>query len=386
MSSFRDTFYRPDLVRRSLSGEDISRYGDIAGVKLSPEVEFVDLPATSADPTVKVTVKLTDGGGGIGPVRLFKQGTVILQDDGNSGATRRYAVPLSSGDNHLRVAAANADGSMWSDIDGQVTLTAPANVSPAVGVLHAIVVEIDDFPKSPSNDLKYAVSDANLFADTLNARAAPLFKSLDIQRLTTAEATDRTHLLKVIKAMQASVAPDDAFVFYAASHGVVSGGEYYFITSNVSSVAPDRLKADAISRRELTDLLANIRTTRKVVFIDTCEAGGLADVGQQAVSTQGMDPKTAATLISRQIGMTLSMAATTDQEALEGYQNHGLFTYALADGLSGKASDPQTGAVTSLDLARYVDAAVPILAKTLNSAQQPIDSEAGRPFPLTQVK
>jgi WD40 repeat protein len=390
ISSFRDTFYRPDLVRRSLAGEDISKYGDVAQVKLSPEIELVDLPVTTTDATLTVAAKLTDGGGGIGSVRVFEQGTVILQDDTQSGLTRSYTVPLASGDNRLRVAASNASGDMWSMVDGQVTSTQPAandNAAQAKGTLHAIVIGINDFPASLGANLTLAVPDANLFADTLQAKAAPLFKSLDIERLVTSDVTDRQHVIDAIKAMQKRVGPDDAFVFYVASHGIVANDEYYLVTSNVGTITAEALSTDAISRRELTDLLANIPTTHKAVFIDTCDAGGLGGADQQAISLSGMDAKTAATIISRQVGLTMLMAAETNQQALAGYRNHGLFTYALNEGLEGKAANPATGLVTSDRLATYVDGRVPAIAHSLSppQTQQPTDSQAGQPFAVAKV-
>jgi uncharacterized caspase-like protein len=184
--------------------------------------------------------------------------------------------------------------------------------------------------------------------------------------------------------MQERVAPGDTFVFYAASHGYVSGRDYLLITSNVGPDAK-RLKEDTLSRHELTDLLANIPTTHKIAFIDTCQAGALSAEAADAFATRGMNPETAATIISREIGLTMLMASTTEQHAFEGYQKHGLFTWVLNEGLAGKAADGATGIVSSSSLAAYVDAAVPPLALSVyGKAQQPMANESGQPFALTK--
>jgi len=47
-------------------------------------------------------------------------------------------------------------------------------------------------------------------------------------------------------------------------------------------------------------------------------------------------------------------AATTDQEALEGYKDHGLFTRVVADGLAGEAA--MKGIVSNFSLADYIGA------------------------------
>jgi hypothetical protein len=383
ISSFRENFYRPDLVKRSLAGESLSQFGSIDTVKPSPIVELDNLPQSTDEAQLKLTVHLSDGGGGVGAVRVFSRDTVIHQDSGAGGLTRSYTVPLLDGANVLRVAASNTAGDMWSDTSATVNARLPAydSVVGPHGTLHALVIGIQDFPKNPTQDLKYSVADAQLFADTLTKYSAPLFTKLDVQVLTTAAETDHDHIVQVLKAMQASVGPNDAFVFYVASHGVVADGDYYVVTSNVGP-DPASLKTDALSGNQLTELLANIATTHKVVFIDTCRAGALGD-DAEAFSTHGMSPETAATIISRQIGLTMLMAANSDQQAQEGYKDHGLFTYVLTDGLAGKAA--AYGVVTSASLARYVDVQVPALAASLNREQQPTDNEAGQPFALSTV-
>ena len=52
------------------------------------------------------------------------------------------------------------------------------------------------------------------------------------------------------------------------SHGLVVEGEYYLITSNVSS--PETIETEAISKQQLAGLLANIPAAKKLVIIDTC--------------------------------------------------------------------------------------------------------------------
>ena len=44
LGSYREKFYRPDLVKLSLAGESLTRFGSIGSEKLPPIVELVDLP------------------------------------------------------------------------------------------------------------------------------------------------------------------------------------------------------------------------------------------------------------------------------------------------------------------------------------------------------
>jgi WD40 repeat protein len=88
IASYRDKFYRPDLLKLSLAGKSLSELGfaGIDSVKVAPIVELVDLPDSISDSKLTVNLRITDGGGGIGQVRLFLNGTAVVQDDGTGSA------------------------------------------------------------------------------------------------------------------------------------------------------------------------------------------------------------------------------------------------------------------------------------------------------------
>jgi len=103
--------------------------------------------------------------------------------------------------------------------------------------------------------------------------------------------------------------------------------------------------------------------------------------------TRGMSEDTAMKILSRAMGSTILSASTSMQEALEGYQGHGLFTYVLAEGLKGKADKGNTGYVKTTELADYVDNEVPALAeKIFKKAQYPTISISGQTFPIGKVR
>ena len=339
-----------------------------------------------------VNLRLTDGGGGIGQVRLFLNGTAVVQDNGSAssrspaggGGMRSYTVALADGPNVLLAEAYNADNNMHSS---SAAAKISANLPPANrSNLHAVVIGIQEFANTNLN-LAYPVKDAQLFADTLGKYSAPLFKTVDIVRLITPAQTTRDAIMKAIKDMQAAVGPDDLFVFYVASHGVTDDGEYFLITSNVGSVSTEHLKTDAISKEELTALVANVRATKKLMVIDTCHAQALGSALQIGLMTRGLDEPTALKILSRSVGTTVLAASTSTQEALEGYQGHGLFSYVVADGLAGKGDVDKDGFVSTFGLAHYVVIQVPEIAKReFNHAQFPTTEISGQQFPLTKVR
>ena len=84
-ASYREKFYRPDLVKLSLAGESLTRFGSIGGEKLPPHRRTRRSAAIDQRPKLNVTLRLTDGGGGIGLVRVFLNGSAIIQDDTQIG-------------------------------------------------------------------------------------------------------------------------------------------------------------------------------------------------------------------------------------------------------------------------------------------------------------
>ena len=138
IASYRDRFFRPDLVKLSLAGNSLRdlQFATIDSVKLAPVVELTNLPPTTTNPALTVNVHITDGGGGIGAVRVYVNGTAIVQDDApassapgpGAATTRGYTVQLLGGVNELRAVAYNGDRSMQSN---PATAKVVANLPPA---------------------------------------------------------------------------------------------------------------------------------------------------------------------------------------------------------------------------------------------------------------
>ena len=392
IEQLRESFYRPDLVKVALSGGSLKELKKVADVKPPPVVAIVDTPKSIDKSDATITLKITDAGGGIGDIRLYLNGSAVMLDStrgvkivasNQNEIYKTYKLKLSSGLNSIRAIAFNADNTMQStDSLYEITASFKSIGRPS---LYALVIGINEY-KNPKLQLNYAVADAALFANTLKKGASALFEKVEVKKLSSKEETTRENILKELKAMQ-SLNPDDLFVLYVASHGTVDDGEYFLITSNVGSTRTERLKTDAIGQSVFKELIGNIPATKKLIIIDTCNAGALGEAIQVAMLTRGMSEDTAMKILSRAVGSTILSAATSMQEALEGYQGHGLFTYVLAEGLKGKADKGNTGYVKTTELADYVDNEVPPLAeKIFKKAQYPTISISGQTFPIGKVR
>ncbi|MEI7613145.1 MAG: caspase family protein [Betaproteobacteria bacterium] len=390
IAQLRESFYRPDLVKVALAGGTLSDYKKVADIKPPPAVTIVDTPNATANPKITVFLKVKDQGGGIGDVRLYRNGAAVVFEKsrnltvGSEGSqVLRYELHLEPGSNTIRAIAFNADNSMQS-ID--TTIDVQANIAKRPPALHALVIGIKDFA-NPRLTLKYSVADANLFAATLEAKGQGLFSSIHVKRLTKPAETTNVAIVEALQQARLDVGPEDLFVFYVASHGTVDDGQYLLITSNVGSTTTARLKQDALTQDRLKEMISNIPASKKLVVLDTCSAGQLGDAIQVAMLTRGMSDDTAMKVLSRAVGSTVLSAATSVQEALEGYKGHGLFTYVIVEGLNGAADTDRDGFVKTLELADYVDNKVPELAeKVFQHKQYPIVSPTGQGFPLVRTR
>jgi WD40 repeat protein len=357
-------------------------------IKPAPRIELADLPARTAERQINLALQLGDAGGGIGEVRIFLNGAAVLNDGTRNlavaatGERRTYPVRLVNGVNQIRIIVYNADNTMQSDpIEKEIIAEFATQKRP---ILHALVIGIQEFD-NPVLNLKYSVTDADLFGEVIARNARGLFQDIKVTKLTTKAETTRDRILQTLDAMQKQVEPDDLFVFYVASHGTVDDGEYFLIPSNVGSTSTARLKRDAISQNDLKSRLANNAATKKFIVLDTCNSGRLGDALQVALLTRGMNNDTAMKILSRSMGTTILSAATSTQEALEGYENHGLFTYVVAKGMDGAADTDKDGFVKTTELADYVDNEVPEIAeKIFNRKQYPVISPSGQAFPIAK--
>jgi WD40 repeat protein len=392
IDQFYDKFYRPDIIKLAFQGKKVDTGLKLADVKPAPKVQIVNTVEKTDKKTAQVTLKIEEQrGGGIGDIKLFINGVSVKTDQitralelkkGNT-IYKTYTIKLIKGKNIIKAIVYNEANSMNSR---EVFHTIEANFKTIYKPsIYAIIIGIDKF-KNPKLTLNYASSDAKLFANTLRQSAKGLFENINITLLTTKQDTTKQKIIGTIKAHQ-DINPNDLFVFYVASHGTIDDGEYFLITSNVGATSTRKLKKDAIPQTQLKNLLSNIPTTKKMIVLDTCNAGQMGDALQIAMLTRGMSEDTAMKLLSRAVGSTIFSAATSTQEALEGYKNHGLFTYVLSEGLKGKADSNNDGFIKTRELADYVEDEVPQLAeKIYNRAQYPVISPSGSAFPVGKVK
>jgi len=402
LDQFYSRFYRPELVELALAGKSIEAKDDIgslAAKSLAPSLKLIvpekDVSVNEEKIIVKLSVK--DNGGGIGDIIVYSNGVqignrtrgLVIKAKQIEGEAFSFDVPLSVGKNNIRMVAMNREGSMES-APAEVTVT--ANIRVARPNLYAVVVGIDEY-RNKSIALKYAVSDATEFGDVLKKQATPLFDKVQVIVLSKPAETTRDVIRKILEQVAGEVKPDDVFIFFNASHGLIEQVEgleqYYLITSNVLLLSSDRITQSALSQTELVNLIGAIPAQKKIIFLDTCHAGKAGKRLQLALleqRTRGLTESTAIKLLQRAVGSSVFAASLDSEAALEGYKGHGLFTYVLLEGMRGKADIKKDGYITVNNLKDYMEEEIITLSEKVFNRQQTPVIEAGANFPFGKVQ
>jgi hypothetical protein len=403
IDQFYSKFYRPELVQLALAGKEIPKgelITDIAAQKPAPNVQILS-PVTNSSvdqDNVAVTLKITDSGGGIGSVNVYLNGAQVANDTrgvivkGKASVNERimsFTIPLIAGQNEIRAVAFNGDNSMESNPALVNVISRAVMQKPN---LYALVIGINTYSNQDIS-LTYAVPDATAFAGMLQKIASPLFEKADIRTLITPAATTKEAIIKSFEEVRQMVRPNDLFIFYNASHGmveVVNGEEQYFLlTSNVRLLRSERISKDALSHKDLVNLIGSVPAQKKLVILDTCNAGKGGKEIQIALlqQTRGLTDATAVKLLQRAVGSSVFSASSDSQQALEGYEGHGLFTYVLLEGLQGKADFKKDGFITVKGLALHTEERVMTLSEEVFKRQQnPMIETGAYDFPIGKLR
>jgi uncharacterized caspase-like protein len=129
-----------------------------------------------------------------------------------------------------------------------------------------------------------------------------------------------------------------------------------------------------------------VRAQKSLVVLDTCNAGAALKL---AALTRGpADMKDAISRLMRATGRAVLAATTEKDVAFEGYEGHGVFTYALLQGLRRDADRPERdgrrdGLITIDELSHYVLQEVPrITLQKFHKEIFPMRSVEGHSFPI----
>ncbi|GAB6043604.1 caspase family protein [Endothiovibrio diazotrophicus] len=407
VAQLREPFYRPDLIANRLSGNDaeirqaLARIGDVRQVLASglpPELKWRDGLAEEvvSRPQQTLRVVAEDRGGGIGRAEFHLNGQLMQTAKGRyhevqgPEGQRIFTLPvtLPDGDNQLEVILYNRDGQVASKpLVRRITLRDP-NALPAT--LHVLAVGSDRYRGlMPDRVLDFAASDAARVADTLRRYGKGLFADTDVVTLLNPQAK-LAGITKALEAMAKRVKPNDVFVLYLAGHAEGDGRNYYYLPWDFAHTGDGALQQHSLHSDRLAELLSHIPSSKRLLILDTCNAGNLLLAGLDTKYRSDLDASAIARLRNK-AGRAILASTRSGMLALEGIDGSGAFTGVLLRGVGGAADRPkgrevQDGFVTVSELADYIGEELPrITLEKWHYEQIPMRQITGDSFPLTRV-
>jgi WD40 repeat protein len=319
-----------------------------ASLKRSPAALVVKL-APSSDPLsdLRITVNSRQ---------------VAARDSGkafgsSSDLKRAYNVPLQQGWNKIRVVVVNAAGETPEELTVHFSGRGALDER---GKLYLIAVGVDRYDHYQEARLNFAASDARAFAEAMKRYSGPLHNDVITRLLITGAGDDdeptAENIVNALRLFRKARA-NDTLALFLAGHGTSQPTDDLFRLPNFISHArpstdylflPQDAQVDkdgwvprsVVKWPDLQGPLHNAEGLR-LLFVDTCHAHG------------AYDPRL---LQQASAGQIVVFAATDSGEPA--YEpddlGHGVFTFALTQGLAGRAAHDDEGNIGLGALQQYV--------------------------------
>ena len=382
-----DKFYMPNLVAKVLYGEDFVSQSPIERIQMPPLVRIISPEDGQIlkERDIDITVEVTDQGGGIEDIRLYHNGKRIIGREkgmkvNDNKIQTKFIVTLVNGINTLRATAFSKDKTESNPYEIKIK----ADIAKVTFDMFIVAVGINSY-KNSNYKLNYCVSDAQAMVATLSEKGKSIFRNIRLQTIFDEQAT-RTNIESALKRVEQEARPEDVFIFYYSGHGAVNedSTDFYFVLHDVTDIYGSHiLEEKGLSATHLRNISQNIRATKQLMIIDSCQSGKILE------RFKGISEEKAIAQLARSAGITIICATQSEQFAIEYKEiKHGLFTYALLQGMEGKADgSPKDNKITVNELSAYIQAIIPELTKKYRGKlQYPNVYIRGQDFPIAIKK
>ncbi len=373
-AQLREHLNRPDIVAKAIelaSAEEAVRQAHGADFKLAdllakpvPRLRILSPSQHAAlrGGTAQVTLELEATPDPVKLIRIHVNGRQIaerLPEQGGFAPTLSFDVPLAKGPNTISIAALNDTGetvaavSVSHEGDGALDKR---------GVLYILAIGVDEYPHLPGNDLRYAGADAKAFAGAMEKDAGPLHEKVVKRVLVNGAGPGDAPTARNIQdalGMLRRAGETDTVMLFVSGHGKNEGPNYRFIPTDAAWDEGGYLRQSSVVPWYAFQEALIGAGGRRILFLDTCHSGNAFNARLLSDSYEA--------------NIVVYSSARGDQTALEDDKlggGHGLFTYALVEGVNGGARDA-SGEVRAEGLRDFLRAQVTALAAKHNRAQEP---------------
>jgi len=352
---FFNDFYYPGLLNEVFAGTNPRAPADISQKdRRQPQLNLTlmrkgDSSTEVGARSLPVRIDVSQAPAGARDVRLFRNGSLVKvwRGDvlhGQPTVTLETTISIIAGENRLTAYAFNHDNIKSSDTT--LTVTGAKSLE-RKGLAHVLAVGVNQYANLQYS-LKYAVADAQDFADEIRRQQAKLgnYGRVEVNSLIDNDAT-KANILKLLTGLAATAQPEDVVIIYFAGHGTAQGNRFFLVPhdlgytgsrTQLDSVGLQAILGHSISDDELERAVADIDAGQLLLVIDACNSGQALEATEKRRGP--MNSKGLAQLAYEK-GMYILTAAQSYQAALEASKlGHGYLTYALVEeGLKTSAAD-----------------------------------------------
>jgi len=382
-------FHRPDLVSKALKGslgeirteKTQTNINKLKKTGLPPDVSIISPKNNQVidNQYVDLILDIRKRNGGLGIINFNVNGSANKQKAKRQrdGTYKITGVPLSEKINVIEIVANTARKDGVPSEAQRVEVILSDRILKKTGSLHLVSIAVESY-KDSFYDLDYSADD-QLALTSLLKEYQPKSSELGYSNILIHTLTDKDvtwpKIRKKFTELKASVIkPNDSVIIHIAGHGVSIDSNYYFIPYDFTTKPGEKIKTAysdrAIDQYKWTDLFTGIEASRTLLLFDTCDSGELSKLYTR---NPGEDSQRLfASNIIRNTGRVLITASGSKNVALEGYEDHGLLTWAFLEAL--RDSDPENGISTN-EIVEIIKDRVPEMFLTVTQGKSKFKDE-----------
>ncbi len=399
IDQYRSTFYKPQIVEAALKlGDTQKAVTDVVGeqkvalptvttiqnieppfiVIKSPEdgkkvgsintdisLYVEDRNQTIKKVTIYINGRIAASGESRG-VKITPKAGAIGIPEGKKTMDLKIPVTLETGENLIEVMAFNgfSEGrkSVRIYLEEKVASKKGETILPNLWILSIGINKYQDKKLTP---LSYAVADADGIVNAFKGQKGKLFREINSLIISDSSSIKPTfdNIIDNLSYVKKAGA-NDVVLLFIAGHGINDdSGEFYFLPSDaVISENGSIKKSKAISWREIKAILDI--PAKKLIFADTCHSEGVS-----GKKTRGVDNDRFVKELQEANAVIFTSSRGRELSQESDKWKHGAFTYALIEGINGKADLIKDKKISMKELDAYVSETVPQIT---NGAQHPI--------------
>lgn len=344
---------------------------------------------TTSQKNSSVIVEVTGNPEEVTEVRLYQNAKLMRSLPGSGAATYTFDISLSTSFGEENFFYVNAGSKNGIDAEKAKFTILYKGASEEKPTLYLITIGINKY-KNPKYNLNYAEADANGVESSIKKSSSGIFKAIVPYNIRNEKAI-KSNILAALDDVKKKSLEQDMLVVYYAGHGVMAGEsaadkEFYIVPTDVTQLygKEEMLKAKAIAASSLKEYAESINAQKQVFILDACQSSGALET----VTERGAAEEKAIAQLARSTGTFWITSTGSDQFASEFEKlGHGIFTYALIEGINGKADTNNDKKLTVRELSTYIENKVPELSEQLKgTAQYPSGYSFGNDFPLVVYK